>query len=77
MLGVSLGVVFIMYMLSTFSAMAKEIEFLKYFSVFTLSDIRNVIVDVRIDPVMVLISVLLSVVFLVITVVRYNRKELI
>ena len=76
MLGVSLGVVFIMYMLSTFSAMAKEIEFLKYFSVFTLSDIRNVIVDVRIDPVMVLISVLLSVVFLVITVVRYNKKEL-
>ena len=76
MLGVSLGIVFIMYMLSTFSAMAKEIEFLKYFSVFTLSDIRNVIVDVKINPVMVLISVLLSVVFLVITVVRYNKKEL-
>lgn len=77
MLGVSLGIVLIMYILQIFSTMAEEVEFLKYFSLFTLSDIRNVIIDVRINPVMVLISVLLSVIFLVFTIVRYNRKELV
>lgn len=77
MLGISLGVVLIMYMLSTFSTMAKEVEFLKYFSVFTLSDIRNVIIDISIDPIMVLISISLSIVFFVLTLLRYNKKELI
>lgn len=77
MVGISLGVVFIMYMLSTFSAMAEEVEFLKYFSVFTLSDIRNVIIDVSINPVMILISISLSILFLGLTLFKYSRKELI
>ena len=77
MLGVSLGVVLVMYMFSTFSAMAKEVEFLKYFSVFTLSDIRNVIIDISINPIMVLISIGLSIIFFGLTLLRYSRKELI
>ena len=77
MIGVSFGIVFIMYMLNMFSTMAEEVSFLKYFSLFTLADIRNVIIDVSINPIMVLISVGLSILFFVLTIVRYNEKELI
>ena len=77
MLGVSLGIVLVMYILQTFSTMADEVSFLKYFSVFTLSDIRNVIIDVSINPVMVLISISLSILFLGLTLFKYSRKELV
>ena len=77
MIGVSFGIVFIMYMLNMFSTMAEEVSFLKYFSLFTLADIRNVIIDVSINPVMVLISISLSILFLGLTLFKYSRKELV
>ena len=77
MLGLSLGIVLISYVLQTLSTMAEETEFLKYFSVFTLSDIRNVIVDISINPLMIIISFGLSIVFLVLTIINYNKKELV
>lgn len=77
MLGISLGIVFISYLLHTLSSLSEEVEFLKYVSVFTLADIRNVISDVSINPIMVVITVLLSILFLVFTVIRYNKKELV
>lgn len=77
MLGISLGIVFVSYVLQTFSTMAKEVEFLKYFSVFTLSDIRNVIIDVSINPIMILISLGISILFFELTIIQYNKKELI
>ena len=77
MLGVSLGIVLVSYVLQTLSTLADTTEFLKYFSVFTLADIRNVIVDVSINPIMVVITICISIVFLFLTVVHYNRKELI
>ncbi|MDD6224527.1 MAG: hypothetical protein PUB18_05985, partial [bacterium] len=77
MLGISLGIVFISYVLQMLSSLSKTTEFLKYFSVFTLADIRNVIVEVAINPIMIVISIGLSLLFLVLTVIQYNRKELI
>ena len=76
MLGISLGIVLISYVLQVFSTMAETTEFLKYFSVFTLADIRNVIVDSAINPVLVIISVAVSGIFCILTFIRYNRKEL-
>ena len=76
-LGISLGIVFISYILQTLSTIAEPVEFLKYFSVFTLADIRNVIVDVSINPLMVILTILLSVIFLVLTIAHYNKKELV
>jgi len=76
MYGISLGVVLISYALQTLSTMAESVEFLKYFSVFTLADIRNVIIDVTINPYMIFISIFLSIVFYVLIIVRYNKKEL-
>lgn len=77
MLGVSLGIVFISYMLQILSSLAENVEFLKNFSVFTLADIRNVIIDTAINPLMVLISIVLSILFLGLTIIRYNKKELV
>lgn len=77
MLGVCLGIVFISYVLQTLSSLAENVEFLKYFSVFTLADIRNVITDITINPLMVLISIVLSILFLGLTIIRYNKKELV
>ena len=77
MLGISLGVVLISYVLSIFSTMSDSVEFLKYFSVFTLADIRNVITDVAINPIMIVISVLLSCLFFKLAIVRYKNKEFI
>lgn len=75
--GVSLGLVLISYMLYTFSTMSNNVEFLKYFSVFTLADIRNVIVNISINPMMMVISIILSIILFILTIINYNKKELV
>ena len=75
MLGVSLGFVLISYLLNTLSALSKDIEFLKYFSAFTLADFRNVITKVSIDYRMIVICGISSILLLIATVIRFNRKE--
>ena len=77
MLGIGLGIVLVSYVIQTLSVMSESVEFLKYFSVFTLADIRNVILNSSISWVCILISDLLSCVFLFLTLYRYNKKELI
>lgn len=77
MLGLSLAIVIISYILQTLSAMSEAVEFLKYFSVFTLADIRNVILNISINPIMIIISTILSVLFYILTMINYNKKELI
>ena len=77
MLGVSLGFILISYFLQMLSTIAEPVEFLKYFSVFTLADLRNVIIDVRINPIMIIITIILSVLFYALTLIRYKKKELI
>lgn len=77
MLGISLGIVFISYLFYTLSSLAKEVEFLKYISIFTLADIRHVITDISINPVMVGMSLILSILLFTLTLFRYSRKELI
>ena len=76
MLGLSLGIVLISYVLQVLSTMAESVEFLKYFSVFTLADIRNVILNSTLNPIMIIISIGLSIIFYVLTVINYNKKDL-
>ena len=75
MIGISLGVVFISYVLQTLSTISSSVEFLKYFSAFTLSDIRNVIINASINPAMIIITIVLSIIFFILTIIRYNKKE--
>ena len=48
MLGLSLGIVLISYVFNVLSSIADSTEFLKYLSVFTLADIRSVIINISI-----------------------------
>ncbi len=76
MLGISLGIVLISYVLQILSSLADSTEFLRYFSIFTLADTRNVVVKSAINPIIVIISLVLSILFLILTLFHYNKKEL-
>lgn len=76
-LGISLGIVFASYFLKIISEMGESTEFLKYISVFTLADIRDVIVNVSINPLMVVLSVGIVAVLIIFTMIHYERKELV
>ena len=76
-LGISLGTVFASYFLKIISEMGESTEFLKYISIFTLADIRNVIVDVSINPLMVILSIGITIMFMILTIIHYDNKELI
>ncbi len=77
MLGISIGLAFAAYVLNVISSMSGSVEFLKFFSPFTLADSRNVVMDVKINPLMPLLTILVSAVFVILTVNRYKKKELI
>ena len=77
MFGLSIGITFISYFLNTLSDMNEKVEFLKYISVYALADMRNVMLDVRINPVFIVICVVVSVMMLLLTIYRYDRKELV
>lgn len=76
-LGITLGIVFASYFLNVISEMGESTEFLKYISIFTLADIRNVIVDVTINPLIVALAIEITVIFMILTIIHYNRKELV
>jgi len=75
--GISLGTALISYFLQILSEMNETTEFFKYFTVYTLSDVRNVIIDIAINPIMILISLIITIVFIILSFIRYERKELV
>ena len=76
-MGISLGIVFASYFLKIISDMGESTEFLKYISIFTLADIRNVIVNISINPLMVVLAVGITTILMILIVIRYEKKELI
>jgi len=75
--GIALGISFISYFLSIISELSKETEFFKYFTIYTLGDIRNVIIDVSINPVMIFIALGITLLFIVLSFIKYDKKELV
>ena len=63
--------------LNILSEISDKVEFLKYFSIYTLADIRNVIANCEFNPVMIGISLLITIVCITASYYNYNRKELI
>ena len=76
-IGISLGLVFIAYILSVLSELSESADKLKYFSIYTLADTRGVIENVAINPWMIVISLALTIIFIIGTYIRYNKKELV
>lgn len=77
MIGISLGIVFISYFLQIISNIAEQVKFFKYFSLFTLADTRNIILNGVIDNNMIIISIIISFILILGTYISYNHKELI
>ena len=76
-IGISLGMVFIFYIISILSELSSKVEFLKYFTIYTLADTRNVMMDMKINLNYIMISILITVIFIIGTYYRYQKKELI
>ena len=75
--GLSLGFALLSYFLQILSEMNETTEFFKYFTVYTLANIRNVMLDISINPIMIIISILLTSVFILSAFIRYEKKELV
>jgi len=75
--GIGLGMAIISYFVQVLAEMNEKAEFLKYFTVYTLSDIRNVIIENTINPLMIVLSVFITVLFIVFSYIEYARKELV
>ena len=76
-IGISLGLVFIFYLFSVLSELSSKVEFMKYFSIYTLADVRNVLSNIYINPIIITISLLITIVFIIGSYMRYNKKELV
>ena len=76
-ISLSLGMVFIFYIISIISELSNKVEFLKYFSIYTLADTRGVIETISINPINVVISLGLSAILIIGTYINYSKKELI
>ncbi len=75
-IGLSLGLVFIFYFINLVSEISDKVEFLKYFSLYSLCDIRNIITNTKLSIWCILISVIISIGFCFISFIMYNKKEL-
>ena len=76
-IGISLGMVFVFYILSALSEISSNVSFLKYFTVYTLADTRGIITNTVINPVCIIVSIIITVIFIFLTYIRYNKKELV
>ena len=76
MLGFSLAIVFISYILTTVASLSESVEFLKYASVFTLCDVRNVMINKTIKLSNIVVCFVLSIILYLLSKNKYNKKEL-
>lgn len=76
-IGISLGLVFFFYVINVLSELSSKVEFLRYFSIYSLAGTRNVMANNKINPILILISICITALFIVGTYIRYNKKELI
>lgn len=75
-LGVSLGVLFGLYLLNMLSAMSDKIEFLKYFSPFYYINARSILTENNINVLHTFVILFCSFIFIFISFKYYNKKEL-
>lgn len=75
--GIGIGLVFISYFLQLISAINDNVNFLKYFSLFTLSDGREIITSNSLNLSSIFISIIIIVISIIGIYYRYNNKELV
>lgn len=72
---VGIGFVFISYFFNVISLLGEKVSFIKYFSIFTLSNYRNYLIDNVISFGNVVVSIVVIVLFTYLTYYIYDRKE--
>ncbi len=75
-IGIGLAFVFISYFFNILSELSESVEVLKYFSIYTLADTRDVIENISINPICPLIGLGITIIFILLSYIRYNNKEL-
>ena len=76
-IGISLGLVFLFYIINILSELSEKINSLKYLSIYTLADTRNVINNISINPINIILSICITTILIILSYTRYNKKELI
>ena len=76
-IGISLGMVFFFYFLQIVSELGEKTKVLRYFTIYTLADTRNIVAKNVFNPWMIIISLTITIVFIVCSFIRYEKKELI
>ena len=76
MMSLSLGVVFGSYILNIVAGLSDKTEVVKYITPYTLADVRNVIQDVKINPVMIVVTFVLFAIMAAGTFVQGSSIEL-
>ena len=74
---IGIGFVFVSYFLQIISAISDKVDFIKYTSVFTLSDGRNIIINNSLNYLAILISITVVSISCYGIYRRYNNKELV
>lgn len=75
--GISLGIALASYFMQILSEINEVTEFFKCFTVYTLADVRGVITNISINPINIIISVLITIIFIILSLIRYEKKELV
>lgn len=75
-IGIAISLVFLNYFICTFANISSKIEFIKYFSLYTLVDVRKIIEKSSFNIINVFIFVILSSILIVLSTCKYNKKEL-
>lgn len=75
MQGISLGIVFISYIMQIISLLSNKYSYLKYFSIFTLASSRDIINN-NFNNYCLVVFLIISIISLAFTYYNYNKKEL-
>ena len=75
-IGISLGTSIGFYLIYMISGLSDKIDFIKYFTIYTLADIRNVLANTEISIWCIIISLLISGGFIFASYYIYDNKEL-
>ncbi|MFA5604048.1 MAG: ABC transporter permease subunit [Bacilli bacterium] len=75
--GIGIGLVFISYFLQLISSINDDVSFFKYFSLFTLSDGREIITNNSLNLASIIISLIIIIISVTGIYYKYNKKELV
>lgn len=74
---IAIGVVFISYFFLIVGEMDESLELIKFLSIFSFADTRNIILNNKMNILIVLGSISLSLLFILLSIMMYKKKELI